>query len=444
VAGLVIAEALPARKAEAAAAKDASEESKEVVECLFKKCRGELFGCLENPVCTANLLCLSQCTGKPDEIDCQVKCGDLFQTSAIDKFNDCAISRGKCVPQRPDEDLFPVPPPAALVSEFDMTKFTGKWFISLGANPLFDIFDCQLHTFDYDKDSQMLVGDLTWRVSTPDGGFLTRQATQTFRQDKEIPGLLVNDGNEFLHYSDDWYIASAQLDGTELDHVFVYYRGSNDAWDGYGGAVLYTRQATMPKKLAPIIAKACEGLPTVKYSDLKATDNQCKAELPVIERTEYVLAKTEKIIEKDAKQVITALEREEEVVLNEIEDKILDLEGEIYKDQAVNAKLGQEVANDLAFLLKGLASEVSKEGNEIKGYAKRLGMAIVDGEKQFVAKEQNLLQKLLQAFTSSEKKVLEDLEMDVKDVEQLLGNTFGSGVIGSAKRASKVTAVAAK
>ena len=24
-------------------------------------------------------------------------------------------------------------------------------------------------------------------------------------------------------------------------YVVVYYRGSNDAWDGYGGAVIYTR-----------------------------------------------------------------------------------------------------------------------------------------------------------------------------------------------------------
>jgi len=40
-----------------------------------------------------------------------------------------------------------------------------------------------------------------------------------------------------LCYQDDWYIISSSMTGDpETDHVFIYYRGSNDAWDGYGGA----------------------------------------------------------------------------------------------------------------------------------------------------------------------------------------------------------------
>ena len=30
-------------------------------------------------------------------------------------------------------------------------------------------------------------------------------------------------------------------------YVVVYYKGSNDAWDGYGGAVVYTRARTLPQ-----------------------------------------------------------------------------------------------------------------------------------------------------------------------------------------------------
>lgn len=40
-----------------------------------------------------------------------------------------------------------------------------------------------------------------------------------------------------LTRSDDWYI----LDSEPNSFVLVVYRGSNDAWDGYGGGTLYTK-----------------------------------------------------------------------------------------------------------------------------------------------------------------------------------------------------------
>ena len=60
---------------------------------------------------------------------------------------------------------------------------------------------------------------------------------QTFVQDEDKKGLLLNHDNEFLHYQDDWFVLGMRPD----EYVAVYYRGSNDAWDGYGGAVVYTR-----------------------------------------------------------------------------------------------------------------------------------------------------------------------------------------------------------
>lgn len=417
----------------------AQAKSTAVVECLFSQCRGELFGCLADAVCAANLVCLSTCTGKPDEIDCQVRCGDLFQTSAIDKFNDCAISRGKCVPQRADENLYPVPAPESLVSEFDMGKFTGPWFISLGQNDLFDVFDCQLHNFKFDTQSKMLEGDLQWRVSTPDTGFITRKAVQTFRQDPNEPALLINDGNDFLNYSDNWYIASSQLDGGPLDHVLVYYRGSNDAWDGYGGVVLYTRQPVMPKALTGRIKAACDRLPNVRYADLKPTNNLCQSEPALIQRLEKTTEKTEKILER-------AIEEEEELVLASIEERLLDLEGEIYKDQSVNSRISQEIVNDLAFFLKGVERDVQYEEKQLEGYAKKLGQAIVDSERKFVAQESSLLgktvSKFFRFFSKEEKQILEAVDMDVKDIKDLLAKTFGGGASFATKRATTVTAVA--
>lgn len=72
------------------------------------------------------------------------RCGDLYGDKAVDTFNACAVSGEKCVPQRADEGLFPVPPDCALDKGFDIKGFSGRWYITAGLNPLFDIFDCQV------------------------------------------------------------------------------------------------------------------------------------------------------------------------------------------------------------------------------------------------------------------------------------------------------------
>ncbi len=56
-------------------------------------------------------------------------------------------------------------------------------------------------------------------------------------QNEERPGYLRNDGNDFLNYTDDWYILGWKPDA----YAVIYYKGNNDAWKGYGGATVYTR-----------------------------------------------------------------------------------------------------------------------------------------------------------------------------------------------------------
>ena len=51
--------------------------------------------------------------------------------------------------------------------------------------------------------------------------------------------MLWNHDNEYLHYSDDWYILASKPD----EYLLIYYKGNNDAWKGYGGATVYTRRA---------------------------------------------------------------------------------------------------------------------------------------------------------------------------------------------------------
>lgn len=163
----------------------------------------------------------------------QIKCGDLFENSVVDQFNECAVSRKKCVPRKSDVGEFPVPAPDSLVKSFNINDFTGKWYITSGLNPTFDTFDCQLHEFH--MESNKLVGNLTWRIRTPDGGFFTRSAVQKFVQDPTQPGILYNHDNEFLHYEDDWYLYSHYL------CVYIDLCLFNDSFGMKIGAHLYTK-----------------------------------------------------------------------------------------------------------------------------------------------------------------------------------------------------------
>lgn len=70
--------------------------------------------------------------------------GDKYQDAAIDTFNKCAVSEKKCVPQRVDEGVYPVPQDCALDTKFNLADFQGRWYITAGLNPLFDTFPCQV------------------------------------------------------------------------------------------------------------------------------------------------------------------------------------------------------------------------------------------------------------------------------------------------------------
>ena len=51
---------------------------------------------------------------------------------------------------------------------------------------------------------------------------------------QEDPALLLNRGNDYLHYEDDWYIVGSKPDV----YQFIYYKGNNDAWKGCGLCIL--------------------------------------------------------------------------------------------------------------------------------------------------------------------------------------------------------------
>jgi len=245
--------------------------------------------------------------------------------------------------------VFPVPNDCALDNSFDLSKFTGRWFITAGLNPLFDTFDCQEHFFAVPEASKM-VARINWRISRPDGDFIDRSTIQTFIQEEGTPSHLINHGNEYLHYEDDWYILGYKPDS----YVVVYYIGNNDAWRGYGGAVIYTKARHLPDELVPEISAALEKV-GLKWADFKVTDNTCGPHPPrktlaeevsseaemvagdlrsfgrgftVLEkRLEEELTKEEQVLAEDlraAERLLEKVEREveaeEAVVADEIED----------------------------------------------------------------------------------------------------------------------------
>lgn len=253
-------------------------DSVKIATCLFQKCQLPLAKCIANPKCLANVICINTCNGKADETGCQIECGNLWENDVVGEFNKCAVSEMDCVPQKPDDNSYPIPANDKLVQKFDTKLWNGRWYITAGQNELFDIFDCQVHFFTETKPGTFF-GKLNWRIEEPDGEFFTRDALQQFIQDPQQPAHLANHDNEYLHYQDDWYILDYEYDDNAAGvppFAFVYYRGSNDAWDGYGGVVIYTRASKLPEELIPRLRKAAEKVNFDFDKDFTITDNTCK------------------------------------------------------------------------------------------------------------------------------------------------------------------------
>ena len=372
-------------------------------------CRLPLARCVTDPSCAANLACIQTCTGRPDEGDCQVACGDKFSDNVVGDFTKCAVSDSKCVPQRGDDGSWPVPAADALVQEFTTEALEGPWYISAGLNKAFDTFDCQLHKFEAPTPTK-LVGNLQvlasraifprrallvsvapsvlprsasfracracahaerwracvlgvcaraqWRIKDPIAGtrFVTRYTVQEFVQDKKQPGILYNHDNEFLHYQDDWYILAQKKN----EYVVVYYRGNNDAWDGYGGAVVYSTAPTLDPKYFPEIDAALQKVGR-KFSDFTLTDNSCKAAETRLEEIEADLVFVEG-------RVATGIQTAEQRLVQEIERDLKTVEREVEKDIQL---IEREVVKDVNILEKDVEDEVGFLGNQLKGLFKR-------------------------------------------------------------------------
>ena len=327
-------------------------DNAQVGTCVLSKCQGVLAKCLGDVQCVANLVCLQACAGTDNETACQIKCGDRYADNAINAFNACAVSEKKCVPQKVDEGLFPVPPDCALDRTFDLSAFQGRWYITAGLNDLFDTFPCQEHYFATPEGAGKVVyAEINWRipVAGPDGDFIQRSTMQRFEQQPDNPAVLFNHDNEYLHYEDDWYIIGSKPD----EYVFVYYRGQNDAWKGYGGATVYTRASSLPTDLIPELKEQAEAA-GLDWNKFIITDNSCPPK-PVqkgpLEELQEDIVTAERFVESGVEPKLrsfgkgfTILEQQVEEVVKEVEEGVVGgVVGGVVEEERV---LAQELARE--------------------------------------------------------------------------------------------------
>jgi len=329
-------------------------DSVAIAGCLLKQCRLPLAKCIANPKCLANVICINTCNGQPNETGCQIKCGDLFENEIVGEFNKCAVSDRSCVPQRPDDGSYPVPPKDLTVQKFDTKLFNGRWYITAGQNELFDIFPCQVHFFTETAPGKFFA-NLNWRIEEPDGEFLSRDALQNFVQDEKWSAHLINHDNEYLHYKDDWYVLDYEPDDNSAGippFALIYYRGSNDAWDGYGGAVVYTRDSKLPESLRPRLREAVKKVNFDFDKDFTITDNTCKT----IDAGEAVLLREKfagKMAIQTEKQLLQQLTLARNLATNSVQAQKLFFANELDQAEKAVSELAQKAAE--------LEEEVSKK-----------------------------------------------------------------------------------
>jgi violaxanthin de-epoxidase len=340
-------------------------DSLKIVQCLFSKCQLPLAKCIANPKCLANVICINTCNNRPDETECQIECGNLWENDVVGEFNKCAVSEMSCVPQKPDDGKYPIPPPESLVPKFDTSIFQGRWYITAGQNELFDRFPCQVHFFTPTKPGTFF-GKLNWRIEEPDGEFFTRDALQRFVQDPQEPAHLLNHDNEYLHYQDDWYIVDYEPDnnsGGLPPFVFVYYRGSNDAWDGYGGAVVYTRAAALdPTEQNPLLSRLRVAASKVGMdwdNDFAITDNTCRAPLGESERLLLREKFAGKVLLQTEEQIRAAATRVRGNALNSVKAQQLFIQEEIGQAESAYKELSEKTVEFEEEVNKGGEPSVS-------------------------------------------------------------------------------------
>lgn len=154
------------------------------------------------------------------------------------------------------------------------------------------------------------------------------------------------------------YILSSKIQNEPDDYVFVYYRGSNDAWDGYGGAFLYTRSKTVPETIVPELERAAKSVGR-DFNKFIRTDNTCGPEPPLVERLEKKVEEGERTIIKEVEQLEGEVEKVGKTEMT-LFQRLAEGFKELQKDEE---KFLRELSKEEMDLLSELKMEASEVEN---------------------------------------------------------------------------------
>lgn len=138
----------------------------------------------------------------------------------------------------------------------------------------------------------------------------------------------------------------------------MYYQGRNDAWDGYGGAVVYTRSAVLPESIVPELEKAAKSVGR-DFSKFIRTDNTCGPEPPLVERLEKTVEEGEKTIIKEVEEIEEKVEKAGKTELS-LFQRLTEGFKEIQKDEENFLRELSKEETDLLNDLRMEAGEVEK------------------------------------------------------------------------------------
>jgi len=154
------------------------------------------------------------------------------------------------------------------------------------------------------------------------------------------------------------YILSSKVENQPDDYIFVYYRGRNDAWDGYGGAVVYTRSKTLPENIVPELERAAKSVGR-DFSKFIRTDNTCGPEPPLVERIEKTVEEGERAIVREVEQIEGEVEKVGKTELTLLQ-RLLEGFKELQKDEENFLRGLSEEEMELLSELKMGATEVEE------------------------------------------------------------------------------------
>jgi len=153
----------------------------------------------------------------------------------------------------------------------------------------------------------------------------------------------------------------------------VYYRGKNDAWDGYGGAVLYTRARVASQSVTDRAAAATQRA-GIDFRSFQRADNTC-SELKDSQRTA--------MREKYAKSVLLTAEKELQEEATNLRNSASTIVSKDYRD----------VERATGALEKYVADFERTVADDAVKLEKLLEADIVAAEKELLREEQLLFGK---------------------------------------------------